>query len=105
MNGETMVTMTNTQVTRLIDYAVLREKLFIDFHQLSLLFFNNSNSTFGFIGEYIPYKMEDMDWYGYEDEVTGEWICSLVVVYDPALSKMPKQRWHRALDKINKVIS
>ena len=48
--------------------------------------------------------MEDMDWYGYEDEVTGEWICSLVVVYDPALSKMPKQRWHRALDKINKVI-
>ena len=56
------------------------------------------------IGEYIPYKMEDMDWYGYEDEVTGEWICSLVVVYDPALSKMPKQRWHRALDKINKVM-
>ena len=47
--------------------------------------------------------MEDMDWYGYEDEVTGEWICSLVVVYDPALAKMPKQRWHRALDKINKV--
>ena len=54
-------------------------------------------------GEYIPYKMEDMDWYGYEDEVTGEWICSLVVVYDPALSKMPRQRWHRALAKINQV--
>jgi hypothetical protein len=48
--------------------------------------------------------MEDMDWYGYEDEETGDWICSLVVVYDPAFSKMPKQRWHRALDKINKVI-
>ena len=47
--------------------------------------------------------MEDMDWYGYEDEETGEWICSLVVVYDPSLSNMPKKRWHRALDKINKV--
>ena len=69
-----------------------------------ILLFNASNSNLHFIGEYIPYKMEDMDWYGYEDEVTGEWICSLVVVYDPALSKMPKQRWHRALDKINKVI-
>ena len=55
-------------------------------------------------GEYIPYKMEDMDWYGDEDEETGDWICSLVVVYDPACSKMPRQRWHRALDKINKVI-
>ena len=47
--------------------------------------------------------MEDMNWYGYEDEETGEWISSLVVVYDPAFSKMPRQRWHRALDKINKV--
>ena len=48
--------------------------------------------------------MEDMDWYGYEDEETGEWIPSLVVVYDPTLSNMSKSRWHRALNKINKVI-
>ena len=54
-------------------------------------------------GEYIPYTMADLEWNGYEDEVTGEWISNLVVVYDPAMSKMPKQRWHRALNKINKV--
>ena len=47
--------------------------------------------------------MADLEWNGYEDEVTGEWISNLVVVYDPAMSKMPKQRWHRALNKINKV--
>ena len=56
------------------------------------------------IGEFIPYRMEDMDWCGYEDEETGEWYCSLIVVYDPATSNnLPKQRWHRATDKINQV--
>ena len=59
---------------------------------------------FRIIGEFIAYRMEDMDWCGYEDEETGEWICSLIVVYDPATSSnLPKQRWHRATDKINQV--
>ena len=58
------------------------------------------------LGDFIPYTMEDLEWYGYEDEVTGEWIGSLVVVYDPSTAiggDMNRERWHRALHKINQV--